>query len=492
MCEPLNIDGRTEAPFHLWFVKTPSDTGKPIPKSEARPLIARAVAAEIARLLRLAQDHRALLGKRPLSPEDIAVLVRTNAEARLMKDALSALNIPSVLYSTGNLFEAREALEVQRLLAGIVEPTHESLVRTALATDLIGLKAEDLDVLIQDDRKWEAWVVRFKTYRDLWERQGFVHMFRRLLFDEKIIPRLMALPNAERRATNVLHLCEVLHQASVEKKLGMAGLVKWLCDRRNPDTAGPQEHPLRLESDERAVRLVTIHKSKGLEYPVVFCPFTWDGSIVRNKTQPVVFHDEANGMRLTMDLGSQEQDKNRYRTQEETLAENLRLLYVALTRAKARCYLVWGQFNKAETSAPAYVFHQPSSSAQKDLAVATANRFAGMSKDEFVQDLRDAEAAADGAIKLCEMSAGNADPLQPPATQDLDLVCQNFSGAIDATWRITSFSALVSNGRYRVDSPDYDAPLSAEQHAASGIIQEISGPPETGILAFPRGTRAGR
>jgi exodeoxyribonuclease V beta subunit len=370
--ESFRLDGQSESPLQLWFLDASKVTelDKPITKTLARELIPVAVVGEISRILDLGRRNKALLGERPLREGDIAVLVRTNAEARLLQQVLSRLNIPSVLYSTGGLFDSHEALEMERLLAGIVEPNNEKLLvepnnekllKAALATDMMGVRGEVLDGLIKDETLWEEWHLKFRRYHDLWNKSGFIQMFRHLLLQEKIMTRLMSFHDGERRNTNVLHLSEVLHQAAIQKKLGIAGVLKWLSEQRDPNTPRIEEHQLRLESDENAVKLVTIHKSKGLEYPVVFCPFAWDGSRVRKTKDPFAFHDETDNMRLTLDLGSASMDANREFAEKEQLAENVRLLYVALTRAKNRCYLVWGRFNEAETSAQAYLFHQPQS-----------------------------------------------------------------------------------------------------------------------------------
>ena len=138
----------------------------------------------------------------------------------------------------------------------------------------------------------------------------------------------------------------------------MLGLLKWLTNQRNQDLPRLEEHQLRLESDANAVRVVTIHKSKGLEYPIVFCPFTWAGSTIK-KNREFTFHDVEDGGRLKLVIDPSEDPRRRMLAEKEILAENLRLLYVSLTRARNRCYLVWGRFHEAETSAPAYILHPP-------------------------------------------------------------------------------------------------------------------------------------
>ncbi|MCJ7596393.1 MAG: UvrD-helicase domain-containing protein, partial [Desulfobacterales bacterium] len=286
--ESLRVDEGPASPFQVWTMDAGkwAEPGKAITKGLARRLIPRAVASEISRLLVLSKKGRASWGQRPLREGDMAVLVRRNAEAILMQKALSELHIPSVLYSTENLFDSHEAMETERVLAAMVEPGREGLLRAAMTTDMTGVKGEELDALMADDAGWERWLVKFKAYHELWQERGFIKMVRTYLTKEGVLTRLISLPDGERRNTNILHLMEVLHRVSVEKKLDMAGLLKWLTEQRGSESAGQAEHQLRLESDENAVRLVTVHKSKGLEYPVVFCPFAWDGSRVRSRKDP--------------------------------------------------------------------------------------------------------------------------------------------------------------------------------------------------------------
>ncbi|GAI44980.1 unnamed protein product, partial [marine sediment metagenome] len=258
-----------------WFLDAGKigEPGKAVTKTTAREWIPRAVAGEIARLIDLGRNNRALIGNRPLKESDIAVLVRRNDEARLMQEVLATLHIPSVLFSTGNLFDSHEALEMERVLAGIADPGNQGLLKASLTTDMMGVRGEELSLLIEDESGWETWLVKFKNYHELWNRRGLMSMFRELLLKEKVLARLMGFPDGERRNTNLLHLLEALHGISIEKKLNMARLLKWLSEQREESSPTVEEHQLRLESDENAVKLATIHKCKGLEYPIVFCPF---------------------------------------------------------------------------------------------------------------------------------------------------------------------------------------------------------------------------
>jgi exodeoxyribonuclease V beta subunit len=493
--ECLQVDGEPEQPLHLWFVD--SDTvaapGKAVTKGQARDLISRSVAVEISRLLNLSRKGKALLGTRPVRESDIAVLVRKNTEARIMQQALSELNIPSVLHSTESLFASHEALELERVLAALSEPGNEKVLRSALATDMMGCSGEDLAFLLEDDTGWDTWIVRFRNYHSLWEKRGFIVMFRRLLSELGVLPRLISLSNGERRTTNVLHLSEVLHRASIDGKLGMSSLVKWLSEKRaGEETQGAVEHQLRLETDETAVGLVTIHRSKGLEYPIVFCPFAWDGSRVRNSTAPLLFHDDDTTMQPTLDLGSPEKEgRHRALAEKELLAENLRLLYVGLSRAKNRCYLVWGRFNDGETSAPAYLFHLRGGTEGKSLVEATAERFERLSNREILEEMTELQEKSTGTISLSAMPMGPGESHQLAPGEKMHLGCRKFSGNIDREWHVSSFSGLVSGTPHRHGGEDRDGSVISGLHQPGSFEAEEAVAEPAGIFSFPRGTKAG-
>jgi exodeoxyribonuclease V beta subunit len=485
--KPLKIEGEREA-FTLWFVDSEKRAGQNgvIDKKVAQAQLPALVAAEITRLLNLGKEGKALIGDRPLRANDIAVLVRQNREALLVQRALSERNVPSVLHSTENLFDSHEAQEMYRFLAAAVEPNAESLIKAALSTDMIGITGGELERLTLDEAQWERWLIKFRDFHDLWQERGFFRMFRSFLKGHKVLTRLIAFADGERRNTNLLHLMEVLHQASVERKLNMTGLLKWLSEQRDPDTPRSEEHQLRLESDENAVKLVTIHKSKGLEYPIVFCPFSWDGVRTKKAAEPVLYHNPQNRMELIFDLGSEEREPHKAIADKEELAENLRLLYVALTRAKCRVYLAWGRFKNAETSAPAYLLHAPPSTDSDNLVTALAENFTRVTNEELLskaKSLMKKPAATVEVVRDLEADESRFSPL--PEKRQINPP-KGFAGRIDRQWKISSFSALVSDRVHGEEGTDYDAAPLVGPEDPLRMLEEPAG-----IFAFPKGAKAG-
>ena len=495
IAERLTINGCSDPPLQCWFMDSGfgDDGKKPVPKGIARPRIARSVAAEIARLLLLGRQKLAMIGERPLQEGDIAILVRTNREARLCRECLAELRVPAVLHSTGDLFATSEALEMERLLLAVLSPDREDLLLAALATDMIGCDLAALDALRRDERTWETRREAFRSYHDLWEKGGFLKMFRLFLDREQVRGRLLTFRDGERRLTNCLHLSEVLHREVGERKLGMAALVKWLAEKRDSGSAGDEEHQLRLESDAQAVRIVTIHKSKGLQYPVVFCPFPWGGPADRDDA--LCYHDPADHGPIC-DLGSDAYPDHRQRARREGLAEEVRLFYVALTRARNRCTFVWGRINGVGTSAPAYLFHGDGDA--EDIVGDTEKRYQSLSGRDIFDELKKVAGKSDGAMELLEMPSGtDAVDWEGPEGGDtmrhhVPVQRREFLGSIDRSWRVASYSHLIAGMARNIELPDRDSDRvdgDTMRHHVPMLSEdsEMTDP----IFSFPRGSRSG-
>lgn len=484
----LAVNGQEGLPMQVWLLEPGADPAAPsLTKGWARQTIAEGVAGEVRRLVSLGRQGRALIGAAPLRERDIAVLVRKNREARTVQEALGAVGIRSVLFSTGNLFDTIDALEVERILSAVLHPDHEASVTAALATDTMGFRGEDVEGLRDSETAWEALAERFREYHALWRDEGFLPMFRFLISREKVRQRLLAFPDGERRLTNILHLSEVLHHAALEGHLGMRGLLKWLAEQRQDESLRVDEHQLRLESDEDAVRIVTIHKSKGLEYPVVFCPFNWD--TLQPDKEEALFHDQEDE-RLTLDLGSPDLERHLGLAARERLAEDLRLLYVSVTRAKHRCYLVWGPIRGAEHSALAYLLSEESRGAQ--VAAEAASAAPGCERGNSTpMDLDRWVAQAPGSIAISPIPREAGEPLPPLPESPERLQCRTFSASLALDWKVASFSSLAAGHEAMRDLPDHDARILRGTGTLSlpDLMEDRESP--NGIHAFPRGTRAG-
>ncbi len=419
----------------IWL-NSPSPDGKEraVNKGEAKKAVINSMVCEISRLV-----------NKGIEPEDIAVLVRKNMEAEMVSSALSRINIPSVICNVGHVFETWEAIEMMILLCAISNPKDEKAICTALGTYIGGYSGDELARLKNNESEWENIVEKFFEYRAIWQSKGFFRMFREFMKRENLLPRIMSLDFGQRRATNILHIAELLHQAEVEKGLKMQGLVKWLADQKDAGKEHPEEHLIRLETDDKAVQILTIHKSKGLEFPIVFCPFIWDGSKIGKNAEPLFFHNK--NRKPVVDLGSHNIDANRKIAEKEILAENIRLFYVGLTRAKARAYLAWGKINKAGTSAPAHIFHNLCDS---DDISDMEKKFAKISTDSIVNDIENLAKKSQGAIEVTDLPFYEAKAFYEPDSQkEEELSCPDFNVNLEKNFEIASYSSLVSGGHKR-------------------------------------------
>ena len=495
--EPLWLHGRQEAPLQIWLVEPEGD--KPVAKGAAGERAARATAAEIARLLNLGARGQARIGEHPqaadgraLAGGDIAVLVRGHWQGRLVRDHLLRLGVPSVQHADDSVFASDEARQLEWLLAAVAEPGSEGRVRTLLASDLFGLSGEELYRLREDERAWAGWLEKLQDYRQLWLEHGFMRFFRACLIAEGIPQRLLAFRDGERRLTNLLHLAELAHVAS-RARPGAAGLLKWLGARRLAPGDQDEEQQLRLESDENLVRIVTVHKSKGLEYPVVFCPFPWDGKLRADQSSnaTLLYHDPDDPSRTFLAFGAAEDDPARALARREEMAESLRLFYVAVTRAKLRCYLVWGKIREAETAPPAWLLHHPPViGPSQDALQVTRQRFESLEPAAFQGDLRAAFAAAGDAVSIAPLPRESGQRYQPPAVAEPEPRARAFGRTLPEAWRVGSFSALAAG--QSGEMPDYDMTANAPEPAESTESTEsASVVPGRDIFGFPRGARAG-
>lgn len=476
----LIINGIYEPPMMCWLID--AGDGKPLSRGVARPRIARALAAEIARLIVSGRAGKATIGKRRVQAEDIAILVRTNQEAILCRDALAELKIPAVLHSAESIFSSHEAAEMERFLLAVRFPDRDDLMLAALAADMIGCDLQALNALKADEVLWEDWHQKFQRYHELSENAGLLRMFRFFIDREGVRERLLSFAGGERRLTNLLHLAEALQKEAEEKNMTLDLLLQWFA--RKMDNPAGEEHQLRLETDSAAVEIVTIHKSKGLQYPIVFCPFLWGG--FREPEAPLFYHERASGQ--VCDLGSNEYPAHLRQTRKELLAEEIRLFYVALTRAVNSCTFVWGWINKAGTSAPAYLLHGEEDGEEEDIVTAAAKNYHGLSGDSVRARMQEIVAASQGAIELLPLPDCEGITALPRSSAAAAPVCREFDGVIDRSWRVASFSYLAGGGGQAGEYPDRDA---MDNPQVSFPEREEKIDEDDPILNFPPGSRAG-
>ncbi|MFQ2167152.1 exodeoxyribonuclease V subunit beta [Aeromonas hydrophila] len=472
----LLLDGATAPVLHCWQL-----SGQPtFNKGDYQSRMARATAVEIHRLLTQARDGKAQIGDQPVKAGDIAVLVRTGAEGKLVQQELARLAIASVYLSNRESVLAQvEAREILLILHACQNPGEERSLRAALATGLFDLDAKALDELASDERAWESAVQEFMEYRKIWHKRGVLAMLRALLHRRNLASSLLASPNGERRLTNFLHLGELLQQVSCELD-GEYALLRWLGEAASRPDGQDAEQVLRLESERKLVQIVTIHKSKGLEYPLVFLPFICSH---RAADTPLFHEADGAGNRTVLDLTGAE--ASLAEADRERLAEDLRLLYVALTRGVYATWLGLAPVRSGNGKSEKTDLHQ------------TAIGYLLQKGEEG-----DAQTLASALTELAQVLPGVAVG-EPSLTRPAPMAAEeeqlgepqvrHFTGTLERDWWISSYSGLAAQGHGHskgvLANPGFDDEVVTEAADLSTAQQEEA--PQPSIFTFPKGARPG-
>jgi exodeoxyribonuclease V beta subunit len=463
---------RPSPPLQILHLKNDDEANTfPIPKEWTHRHLPKQVAAHISKLIfesTIITDDT----PRKVGPGDVAVLVRTNRQAGAMQAALRQYGIPSVLSGSDSVFSSIEAYELWQVLRAVGTPGNDTQLRNALSTSLFGFSAINIDELRHDDTAWNEWVGRFWDWHRLWQQNGFIPMMESVFEfqTEADAPPLLLLllsqVGGERQVTNFKHLSELLHGIWMEEQLGMTGMMRWFEKQRTEERRGAESHELRLESDATAVQLVTIHKSKGLEYPVVVAPYLWDGGL-HGKRGTAIFHDPAFDHRLSMDLSTSPEAVHRKAALWEEMAENMRLLYVALTRARHHCVVVWGAVKEFETSALGFLLHHPK--IVEDYA-SVQRHIGSLDEAAMERNLAALVPLSKGVIAVSALKNEDGIFYQPEEEKALQLSFRKVNRSIGRRWRFESYSHLVS--RAGTVLPEEELERDWDRQVAPSNIQE--------------------
>ncbi len=421
--------------------------------------IAKLVATEIALLL----ESEARIEKRPVCPNDIAVLCRKNRQAMLVTEALRALRIPSSLDGDASVLSTEIAQDIEAVLEATLMPGDGSAVRRAMLTRLLGVSPYELNTMSDED--WSGWVSRFRTLHEKWHNEGVVRFLEELLRTTEAETRIATDPTARRKLTDLLHIEELLLRGERERRRDPVALMSWFrrLRRGSPEDTmvAYEELQQRPDAESDTIRVTTIHKSKGLEYGIVYCPFLWKDAIPFDFEKRVVkFHDPDDGLKAKLDLGSAHLDAHREVARREALSEALRLLYVAVTRAKHRCSLLWGLGKGWDGAALSYLLHGEHPSIDEEQALADIEALVDASKGTIGWRRPHPEVASERALEA---------PAEVLRARDAR---RRFSQAN----RIASFTSLTG-------SHEKTAPLDPE---ARGLL-----PPAALFSYLPGGARTG-
>lgn len=464
----LTVSGQTPVPLEFNWL---DDEAGLINKGEMQSMAAASTASQIARLIQQSERGEVNLTEkdgqqRALNGGDIAVLVRSHTQATEIQQALRQRGINSVQQSRDNVFESPEAVMLERVLMAIANPGNDSLIATALSTPVFAHTALEIYALQQDDNAWLTQVDQFINWHERWRSNGFIVMLRSLLQKLDVQRRLLRQPEGDRQLTNLMHLAELIQAYASRRNSSIEAIMAWLAAQRQSSATTQDAAQIRLESDEQLVKVITIHTSKGLEYPVVFCPFLWHQGKPKQQPAVMTFHRGDNHEACAA-FGEPGFSEGEPIAEQEDQAEDLRLLYVALTRARERCVICWGAAKESQKTAMFRLLH---------------GDWDKPDAEQMYQELVSLAAGHPDNIALSR--ADDLPPPMPPQPTDgqLELKARSFRGSIDPPWQIGSFSGLTRG--HSIEQPDYDAET---------VTLDWPQPREKTAdrFGFPRGANAG-
>ncbi|GKX43445.1 RecBCD enzyme subunit RecB [Pectobacterium carotovorum subsp. carotovorum] len=463
----FEVAGQPQPALQFWLTGS-----EPIGVGDYQQRMARQCAAQIRDWLAASQRSEAWLitddSRRLVRASDMSVLVRSRREASLIRDALSRLSIPSVYLSNrDSVFSTPEASDMLWLLQAVLAPEQERTLRSAMATALMGLDAEQVDALGQSEAAWDELVDEFAGYRALWRQRGVLPMLRALMSQHQLAENLLASAEGERRITDILHIGELLQDASATLDSEHA-LVRWLSQQIVQPNPQAENQQLRLESDRHLVQIVTIHKSKGLEYPLVWLPFI---SNFRVQDQGV-YHDRES-YQAVLDLQNNEESQTL--AEEERLAEDLRLLYVALTRSIYHCSVGVAPVQRSRKKDGSSDMHQS----------ALGYLLQRGKEAEAATLVSELEGMVGDGVALTPLQATEEQRWQPDRPELAELRARHIERQLRDGWRVTSYSGLQQNGS--ASAQDLVPRLDIEAIGERQEADETQLTPHT----FPRGASPG-
>ena len=432
-------------------------------KGSLAPTVAPIVANEIALLL----GSGAEVEGRSVRPGDVAVLCRSNNQANAVTNALRSLNVPAALDGGSSVLETTVARDLQAVLEAALMPGDSRLIRRALLTTLLGVSPYELSSMT--DEVWSEWVARFRHWHELWQGFGVLRFVEEMLRGTDAEARIANQPEARRDLSDLLHLEELLLRGEREQQKNPVALMQWF--RRLSDGSGDgggmarDELQRRPDAQSDAVRVSTIHKSKGLEYGIVYCPFTWETSSRGFTKAGVKFHDAQRNIKL--DLGSANLKEHQEQEALEELSDALRLLYVAVTRAKHQCVLFWGRATGWKKAALRYLLHG-------DLDEKALNK---LKENELRQAVEDLAAGSSGSIG-CRPPRDEPAPARVEERAETTLRVRKPTRSYNHVPRIASFTSLTGHD----EKMPIARPAASSTPAEAGLFEGLAGGTRTGLL----------
>jgi exodeoxyribonuclease V beta subunit len=459
------------------------DDGECFNKARYHQALGHHTASRIAVLLNRSDKGDLSVGDDSIQPGDIAVLVRNFTEAKVIRAALDQSGIPSVYLSDKeSVFESQEAEDLWRILNAVAKPRSKSLIMAALASPTLCFTRDQLSDLNQTESNWVDISQRFVELHWIWKRSNVAAVIRALItqFDLPSKLKVLRAQRVERSLTNLLHLAELL-QKQVSIVDGELGIIRYLGEQIVNPTGSSEAQLVRMESDSGRVQVITMHKSKGLEYPVVFIPFGVSSQTVKVSDKGLTYR--VNGQKI-QELNKETQKQEKPFSEKEVLEEEIRLMYVALTRAKYACWIGVGAVEGFEKSAMASLLGVTQSLSKKT------------SKEDLYTSLSQAVLSLTSKDSIfLEMVSDDVEIKHNNSKDSFSPECLRLSDAVHReSWWMSSYSAIASRTQTgAVDSRAEENLLDhsiAEATVPDHLLQFDQAKPGT-IHAFERGAMPG-
>jgi exodeoxyribonuclease V beta subunit len=466
--------------FRLLQTDEPSvvRTASGFPNAETtRAFVARDLAADVVALLNSGaqldsrDEEGNTTGTVRIAPGHVAVLVRSHRNAALIQGELDAVGVPAVISGSGSVFATVAASDWLALLEALEQPSHPTRARAAALTPLIGFTATQLATATES--QLEALHQRLHAWARTLREHGVSTLSDAILTGGHTAGRLLAQTGGERRLTDLQHVGQLLNAAAGSEQFGLAALTSWLRQRiAAADREGSNdERTRRLDSDADAVQVLTFHRSKGLEFPIVYCPFLWDAGRLAEEGSPVYFHDQGGDRAIDVGLEGDEYATHLLQHNIEERGEELRLAYVALTRARHQAVVWWASAWYANDSPLGRLLFAQGSDGEVDWRGGKRPREA-----DAAQRFEEIRELAPHAVAVEPAQLGLPLIWSPDMDADAVLDRARFARRLDGTWRRTSYTALTAAA--------HDALVASEPEDV-GVTDEPEGPAATETSALP-------
>ena len=483
----LLIDGKPPVPL-----KITAREGIQTNKALSKDFALNQTVTQIAGLLEKAERGEVTLKGNKLKASDIAVLVSRHDDAELMKQKLKAVGVDAVTYSREKVFESFEAMRLQLVMQAVLEPLNRKAVNSALLSGFFGDSLDQVFEWRGDEEKWQLLTEVFQNLHELWLQDGFYPMFQALLYNDSRLLNFARMKNSERILTNLYQLADICEKAEKEGKLDPFALYSWFTkEMADPDK--DEEKTLLLESDQNLVKISTIHNSKGLEFPVVFCPVLWEGMNKRKRLLEEYHHPESQNLIINIE---QQESETRAEAaqlnQQESVAEEVRKTYVSITRASGFCSLIWDTHSASHFSGLGTLLI-----GKQRFKEVINNNYKTIKENGLLTD-------QDFLGKFQELKANHPDLIdltiddrfdqrfekvewEGSAAEKLNFKPYNGRITLPVQQRLESFSSLASH-KAEPGEPDYDQIVASYTEMLQQ--DDLSGQ-KSDIFNFPRGATAG-